>query len=60
LSVGNDHHIQEIGFGVVNNGLTISGDTVTGTLGVSMWGDRDGNYYLNSGDLTAYVIVQFA
>ena len=38
----------------------ISGDTVTGTLGVSMWGDRDGNYYLNSGDLTAYVIVQFA
>ncbi|MFL6276567.1 MAG: hypothetical protein ACJ74G_15365 [Blastocatellia bacterium] len=60
LSVGNDHHIQEIGFGVVDNGLTISGDTVTGTLGVSMWGDRDGNYYLNSGDLTAYLIVQFA
>jgi hypothetical protein len=60
LSVGKDHHIQMVEFGLLSGGLTISGDTVTGTMGVNMYGERDGNYYLDSGDLTAYLIVQFS
>jgi hypothetical protein len=59
LSLGNAHHVQEVEFGLLSGGLTTTGSTVSGDIVINMWGDRDGHYYLDSGSMTVYLIVQF-
>lgn len=60
LTMGGNYYVQEIEFGLLSGGLTISGNTVSGTVTVNLWNDRDTNHYLSSGSLDVYLIVQFA
>jgi hypothetical protein len=61
LSLSGNQYIHEIDFGLTGYGLTLDSqtNTVSGIVEINMWGERNGNFYLDSGDLIAYLIVQF-
>jgi hypothetical protein len=60
MSLSKEDYVQEIEFGLLTGGLIISDSTVSGTIAVNMWNDRDSNKYLDSGSIVVYLIAQFA
>jgi hypothetical protein len=61
LSMGAAHYLQVLQFGINNaSEPSINGDQVSYSLGLNMFGDRDGDYHLHSGKITVIVIAQFA
>lgn len=55
------HYLQVLQFGINNaSEPSISGDQVSYSIGLNMFGNRDGDYHLHSGQITGIVIAQFA
>lgn len=61
LTMSAAHYLQVLQFGINNAGEpSINGDQVSYSLGLNMFGNRDGDYHLQSGKITGFVIAQFA